>query len=162
MWRYCVLVAQCSNSTWRAVLIREVTWMISAYHTEAVADDGFYFSNEIFRYFGLTSCLCHEICSEWRNLTTMLAARDLLMCIPKYFTPALWTKVPESGHKPEQNACKKTNYLIFCYLISGMPGSMPNSWWGGDLEVVKWIDMEESHGGCHGNVYVFLHFFSLC
>ncbi|KAM4790833.1 LOW QUALITY PROTEIN: N-acetyllactosaminide beta-1,6-N-acetylglucosaminyl-transferase [Cyanocitta cristata] len=33
--------------------------------------------------------------------------------------------------------------------VSGVPGSMTNTSWGGDLEVVKWIDMKETHGGCH-------------
>lgn len=131
------------------------------YYTEAVANKGFYFSNEVFRSSGLTSCLHHESCSQRRNLTR-LAARHLLMCIPKYFIPVLWRKVLESGHKPEQNAIKKTSYLIFFYLVSGVPGSMTNTSWGGDLEVVKWIFMKETHGGYHGNVYIFLHFLFLC
>ena len=91
-------------------------------------------------------------------MTTRLAARHLLRHILKYFIPVLWRKVPESGHKPEHIAVKRTNYLIFCYLIAGVPGSMPNASWEGDLKAVKWIDMEESHGGCHGNVCSFLHF----
>ncbi|NXN76070.1 GNT2A transferase, partial [Himantopus himantopus] len=44
-----------------------------------------------------------------------------------------------------------TNYLIFYCLITGVPGSMPNASWEGDLKAVKWIDMEDSHGGCHGH-----------
>ncbi|KFW95948.1 N-acetyllactosaminide beta-1,6-N-acetylglucosaminyl-transferase, isoform C, partial [Phalacrocorax carbo] len=36
-------------------------------------------------------------------------------------------------------------------LTAGVPGSMPNASWEGDLKAVKWIDMEESHGGCHGH-----------
>ncbi|PKU34583.1 hypothetical protein llap_15112 [Limosa lapponica baueri] len=35
--------------------------------------------------------------------------------------------------------------------IESVPGSMPNASWEGDLKAVKWIDMEESHGGCHGS-----------
>uniref|UniRef100_A0A8C0ARI3 N-acetyllactosaminide beta-1,6-N-acetylglucosaminyl-transferase n=1 Tax=Buteo japonicus TaxID=224669 RepID=A0A8C0ARI3_9AVES len=73
------------------------------------------------------------------------------MYIPECFIPVLWRKVPESEHKPECIAVKRTNYLIFCYLIAGVPGSMPNAAWEGDLKAVKWIDMEESHGGCHGH-----------
>uniref|UniRef100_A0A663MP15 Glucosaminyl (N-acetyl) transferase 2 (I blood group) n=1 Tax=Athene cunicularia TaxID=194338 RepID=A0A663MP15_ATHCN len=46
---------------------------------------------------------------------------------------------------------REWTYLIFCYLIAGVPGSMPNASWEGDLKAVKWIDMEESHGGCHGH-----------
>lgn len=76
------------------------------YHTETVAEEGFYFLNEIFRSFGLTSCLCHESFSQRRNLTTMLAARHLLMCIPKHFTPVLWRKIPESGDEPELKVLK--------------------------------------------------------
>ena len=83
------------------------------------------------------------------------------MPIPRYFILVLQRKVPESGHKPEHIVVKRTNYLIFCYLTAGVPGSMPNASWEGDLRAVKWIDMEESHGGCHGNVYIFLHFFFL-
>lgn len=82
----------------------------------------------------------------------MLAVRHVLMHIPKYFILVLWKKVTESGHKPEHTDVKRTNYLIFCYLIAGVPGSMPNASWEGDLKAVKWIDMEEAHGGCHGNV----------
>lgn len=34
---------------------------------------------------------------------------------------------------------------------------MPNASWMGNLRAVKWIDMEDKHGGCHGESFV-LHF----
>uniref|UniRef100_A0A5F5PTH7 N-acetyllactosaminide beta-1,6-N-acetylglucosaminyl-transferase n=1 Tax=Equus caballus TaxID=9796 RepID=A0A5F5PTH7_HORSE len=35
--------------------------------------------------------------------------------------------------------------------LSDVPGSMPNASWTGNLRAVKWIDMEDKHGGCHGH-----------
>ncbi|KYO30424.1 N-acetyllactosaminide beta-1,6-N-acetylglucosaminyl-transferase isoform B [Alligator mississippiensis] len=35
--------------------------------------------------------------------------------------------------------------------IPGVPGSMPNASWEGDLRAIKWKDMEKKHGGCHGH-----------
>lgn len=32
----------------------------------------------------------------------------------------------------------------------------------GKVEAVKWIDIEASHEGCHGNVRIFLDFLFLC
>ncbi|XP_043821875.1 N-acetyllactosaminide beta-1,6-N-acetylglucosaminyl-transferase isoform X2 [Dromiciops gliroides] len=33
----------------------------------------------------------------------------------------------------------------------GVPGSMPNASWEGNLRAIKWHDMEKEHGGCHGH-----------
>uniref|UniRef100_A0A8C9FXZ9 N-acetyllactosaminide beta-1,6-N-acetylglucosaminyl-transferase n=1 Tax=Pavo cristatus TaxID=9049 RepID=A0A8C9FXZ9_PAVCR len=42
--------------------------------------------------------------------------------------------------------------LLFSALLGEcVPGSMPNASWEGDLKAVKWIDMEDIHGGCHGH-----------
>ena len=27
---------------------------------------------------------------------------------------------------------------------------MPNASWTGNLRAIKWMDMEDKHGGCHG------------
>ncbi|XP_023368024.1 N-acetyllactosaminide beta-1,6-N-acetylglucosaminyl-transferase-like [Otolemur garnettii] len=35
--------------------------------------------------------------------------------------------------------------------IPGVPGSMPNASWSGNLRAIKWSDMEDKHGGCHGH-----------
>eukprot|EP00075_Anas_platyrhynchos_P007315 XP_021126185.2 N-acetyllactosaminide beta-1,6-N-acetylglucosaminyl-transferase isoform X1 [Anas platyrhynchos] len=43
------------------------------------------------------------------------------------------------------------HFWVTLNRIPGVPGSMPNASWEGDLKAVKWIDMEESHGGCHGH-----------
>ncbi|NXJ02222.1 GCNT2 transferase, partial [Psophia crepitans] len=43
------------------------------------------------------------------------------------------------------------HFWVTLKRILGVPGSMPNASWEGDLKAVKWIDMEESHGGCHGH-----------
>ena len=37
--------------------------------------------------------------------------------------------------------------------IAGVPGSMPNASWAGDLRAVKWFDMKDKHGGCHGEAF---------
>lgn len=31
---------------------------------------------------------------------------------------------------------------------------MPNASWMGNLRAVKWKDMEDKHGGCHGKVFL--------
>lgn len=31
---------------------------------------------------------------------------------------------------------------------------MPNASWTGNLRAVKWIDMEDKHGGCHGEAFI--------
>uniref|UniRef100_A0A2I3H6G9 Glucosaminyl (N-acetyl) transferase 2 (I blood group) n=1 Tax=Nomascus leucogenys TaxID=61853 RepID=A0A2I3H6G9_NOMLE len=36
-------------------------------------------------------------------------------------------------------------------LLPGVPGSMPNASWTGNLRAIKWSDMEDRHGGCHGH-----------
>lgn len=44
--------------------------------------------------------------------------------------------------------------LFFFVNIAGVPGSMPNASWTGNLRAVKWIDMEDKHGGCHGEACI--------
>ena len=44
--------------------------------------------------------------------------------------------------------------LFFFINIAGVPGSMPNASWTGNLRAVKWIDMEDKHGGCHGEAFI--------
>ncbi|KAF7464206.1 Hypothetical predicted protein [Marmota monax] len=43
------------------------------------------------------------------------------------------------------------HYWVTLNRIPGVPGSMPNASWTGNLRAVKWIDMEDKHGGCHGH-----------
>lgn len=87
-------------------------------------------------------------------LTTNLEARCWLMHTAVHFIPVPWRKVPWRRHKTKHTDVQKSDDVIFCYLIAGVPGSMPNASWEGDLKAVKWIDMEDIHGGCHGNAYI--------
>ncbi|KAM6298971.1 N-acetyllactosaminide beta-1,6-N-acetylglucosaminyl-transferase [Aegotheles albertisi] len=50
----------------------------------------------------------------------------------------------EDTYSPDEH------FWVTLNRIPGVPGSMPNAAWEGDLKAVKWIDMEDSHGGCHG------------
>uniref|UniRef100_A0A8C2YK57 Glucosaminyl (N-acetyl) transferase 2 (I blood group) n=1 Tax=Chinchilla lanigera TaxID=34839 RepID=A0A8C2YK57_CHILA len=43
------------------------------------------------------------------------------------------------------------HFWVTLNRIAGVPGSMPNASWTGNLRAVKWIDMEDKHGGCHGH-----------
>lgn len=43
------------------------------------------------------------------------------------------------------------HFWVTLNRIPGVPGSMPNASWAGNLRAVKWIDMEDKHGGCHGH-----------
>ncbi|MXQ91687.1 hypothetical protein E5288_WYG019885 [Bos mutus] len=43
------------------------------------------------------------------------------------------------------------HFWVTLNRIPGVPGSMPNASWAGDLRAVKWLDMEDKHGGCHGH-----------
>ncbi|NWR73175.1 GCNT2 transferase, partial [Centropus unirufus] len=51
----------------------------------------------------------------------------------------------EDTYSPDEH------FWVTLNRIPGVPGSMPNALWEGDLKAVKWIDMEASHGGCHGH-----------
>ncbi|XP_009929927.2 N-acetyllactosaminide beta-1,6-N-acetylglucosaminyl-transferase [Opisthocomus hoazin] len=51
----------------------------------------------------------------------------------------------EDTYSPDEH------FWVTLNRIPGVPGSMPNASWEGDLRAVKWIDMEETHGGCHGH-----------
>ncbi|XP_062424502.1 N-acetyllactosaminide beta-1,6-N-acetylglucosaminyl-transferase-like [Rhea pennata] len=51
----------------------------------------------------------------------------------------------EDTYSPDEH------FWVTLNRIPGVPGSMPNALWEGDLKAVKWIDMEERHGGCHGH-----------
>ncbi|NXD18436.1 GNT2A transferase, partial [Nothocercus nigrocapillus] len=51
----------------------------------------------------------------------------------------------EDTYSPDEH------FWVTLNRIPGVPGSMPNAMWEGDLKAVKWIDMEEKHGGCHGH-----------
>ncbi|NWW92685.1 GCNT2 transferase, partial [Rhynochetos jubatus] len=51
----------------------------------------------------------------------------------------------EDTYSPDEH------FWVTLNRIPGVPGSMPNASWEGGLKAVKWIDMEESHGGCHGH-----------
>uniref|UniRef100_A0A7M4E0V8 Glucosaminyl (N-acetyl) transferase 2 (I blood group) n=1 Tax=Crocodylus porosus TaxID=8502 RepID=A0A7M4E0V8_CROPO len=42
------------------------------------------------------------------------------------------------------------HFWVTLNRIPGVPGSMPNASWEGDLRAIKWKDMEKKHGGCHG------------
>nr|XP_020135692.1 N-acetyllactosaminide beta-1,6-N-acetylglucosaminyl-transferase isoform X2 [Microcebus murinus] len=43
------------------------------------------------------------------------------------------------------------HFWVTLNRIPGVPGSMPNASWTGNLRAIKWIDMEDKHGGCHGH-----------
>ncbi|XP_074842017.1 N-acetyllactosaminide beta-1,6-N-acetylglucosaminyl-transferase-like [Carettochelys insculpta] len=43
------------------------------------------------------------------------------------------------------------HFWVTLNRIPGVPGSMPNASWEGNLRAIKWNDMESSHGGCHGH-----------
>ncbi|KAK2534152.1 Gcnt2 [Columba guinea] len=51
----------------------------------------------------------------------------------------------EDTYSPDEH------FWVTLNRIPGVPGSMPNASWEGDLKAVKWIDMEKTHGGCHGH-----------
>ncbi|XP_053915428.1 N-acetyllactosaminide beta-1,6-N-acetylglucosaminyl-transferase isoform X2 [Cuculus canorus] len=53
----------------------------------------------------------------------------------------------EDTYSPDEH------FWVTLNRIPGVPGSMPNASWEGDLKAVKWIDMEDNHGGCHG-IYI--------
>ncbi|XP_060470798.1 N-acetyllactosaminide beta-1,6-N-acetylglucosaminyl-transferase isoform X3 [Panthera onca] len=42
------------------------------------------------------------------------------------------------------------HFWVTLNRIPGVPGSMPNASWTGNLRAIKWMDMEDKHGGCHG------------
>ncbi|XP_057555442.1 N-acetyllactosaminide beta-1,6-N-acetylglucosaminyl-transferase-like isoform X3 [Hippopotamus amphibius kiboko] len=58
------------------------------------------------------------------------------------------------------------HFWVTLNRIPGVPGSMPNASWAGNLRAVKWSDMEDKHGGCHGPLWLssdlLLHLFSSC
>ncbi|XP_058523942.1 N-acetyllactosaminide beta-1,6-N-acetylglucosaminyl-transferase isoform X1 [Ochotona princeps] len=43
------------------------------------------------------------------------------------------------------------HFWVTLNRIPDVPGSMPNASWTGNLRAVKWNDMEDQHGGCHGH-----------
>ncbi|XP_066481021.1 N-acetyllactosaminide beta-1,6-N-acetylglucosaminyl-transferase-like [Tiliqua scincoides] len=43
------------------------------------------------------------------------------------------------------------HFWVTLNRIPGVPGSMPNASWEGDLRAIKWSDMAKEHGGCHGH-----------
>lgn len=43
------------------------------------------------------------------------------------------------------------HFWVTLNRIPGVPGSMPNASWDGNLRAIKWNDMEDKHGGCHGH-----------
>ncbi|XP_052553769.1 N-acetyllactosaminide beta-1,6-N-acetylglucosaminyl-transferase isoform X2 [Tympanuchus pallidicinctus] len=51
----------------------------------------------------------------------------------------------EDTYSPDEH------FWVTLNRIPGVPGSMPNASWEGELKAVKWIDMEDVHGGCHGH-----------
>ncbi|XP_051050355.1 N-acetyllactosaminide beta-1,6-N-acetylglucosaminyl-transferase isoform X3 [Phodopus roborovskii] len=43
------------------------------------------------------------------------------------------------------------HFWVTLNRIPGVPGAMPNASWTGNLRAIKWMDMEDKHGGCHGH-----------
>ncbi|XP_067424436.1 N-acetyllactosaminide beta-1,6-N-acetylglucosaminyl-transferase-like [Emydura macquarii macquarii] len=43
------------------------------------------------------------------------------------------------------------HFWVTLNRIPGVPGSMPNASWEGNLRAIKWSDMASYHGGCHGH-----------
>ncbi|XP_053252900.1 N-acetyllactosaminide beta-1,6-N-acetylglucosaminyl-transferase isoform X3 [Podarcis raffonei] len=42
------------------------------------------------------------------------------------------------------------HFWVTLNRLTGVPGSMPDGRWEGDLRAVKWSNDETKHGGCHG------------
>ncbi|KAL4676431.1 hypothetical protein H8959_010576 [Pygathrix nigripes] len=49
------------------------------------------------------------------------------------------------------NLCLLGLKQFSCLSLPSVPGSMPNASWTGNLRAIKWSDMEDTHGGCHGH-----------
>ncbi|XP_054412818.1 N-acetyllactosaminide beta-1,6-N-acetylglucosaminyl-transferase isoform X1 [Pongo abelii] len=45
------------------------------------------------------------------------------------------------------------HFWVTLNRVSGVPGSMPNASWTGNLRAIKWSDMEDRHGGCHESAF---------
>ncbi|XP_063488470.1 N-acetyllactosaminide beta-1,6-N-acetylglucosaminyl-transferase isoform X3 [Symphalangus syndactylus] len=45
------------------------------------------------------------------------------------------------------------HFWVTLNRIPGVPGSMPNASWTGNLRAIKWSDMEDRHGGCHESAF---------
>ncbi|XP_060100347.1 N-acetyllactosaminide beta-1,6-N-acetylglucosaminyl-transferase-like [Heteronotia binoei] len=43
------------------------------------------------------------------------------------------------------------HFWVTLNRIPGVPGSMPDASWEGNLRAIKWSDMTKLHGGCHGH-----------
>ncbi|XP_049620949.1 N-acetyllactosaminide beta-1,6-N-acetylglucosaminyl-transferase-like isoform X2 [Suncus etruscus] len=54
----------------------------------------------------------------------------------------LWSK---DTYSPDEH------FWVTLNRIPGVPGAMPNASWEGNLRAIKWNDMEDKHGGCHGH-----------
>ncbi|XP_055964518.1 N-acetyllactosaminide beta-1,6-N-acetylglucosaminyl-transferase isoform X2 [Sorex fumeus] len=54
----------------------------------------------------------------------------------------LWS---EDTYSPDEH------FWVTLNRIPGVPGAMPNASWAGNLRAIKWNDMEDKHGGCHGH-----------
>ncbi|XP_039766411.1 N-acetyllactosaminide beta-1,6-N-acetylglucosaminyl-transferase-like isoform X3 [Ornithorhynchus anatinus] len=61
---------------------------------------------------------------------------------PRAVDLLLWSK---DTYSPDEH------FWVTLNRISGVPGSMPNASWEGNLRAIKWNDMEQQHGGCHGH-----------
>ncbi|NXC75128.1 GNT2A transferase, partial [Anhinga anhinga] len=76
-------------------------------------------------------------CGMWGHAAAAFVLRD-----QRAIDLLAWS---EDTYSPDEH------FWVTLNRIPGVPGSMPNASWEGDLKAVKWIDMEESHGGCHGH-----------
>ncbi|XP_038626805.1 N-acetyllactosaminide beta-1,6-N-acetylglucosaminyl-transferase-like [Tachyglossus aculeatus] len=61
---------------------------------------------------------------------------------PRAIDLLLWSK---DTYSPDEH------FWVTLNRIPGVPGSMPNASWEGNLRAIKWNDMEQQHGGCHGH-----------
>ncbi|XP_028908734.1 N-acetyllactosaminide beta-1,6-N-acetylglucosaminyl-transferase-like isoform X4 [Ornithorhynchus anatinus] len=61
---------------------------------------------------------------------------------PRAVDLLVWSK---DTYSPDEH------FWVTLNRIPGVPGSMPNASWEGNLRAIKWNDMEQQHGGCHGH-----------
>ncbi|XP_015268276.1 PREDICTED: N-acetyllactosaminide beta-1,6-N-acetylglucosaminyl-transferase isoform X2 [Gekko japonicus] len=67
---------------------------------------------------------------------------DFVLKDPRAVDLLEWSK---DTYSPDEH------FWVTLNRIPGVPGSMPNASWEGDLRAIKWSDMTDLHGGCHGH-----------
>ncbi|XP_061447792.1 N-acetyllactosaminide beta-1,6-N-acetylglucosaminyl-transferase isoform X3 [Rhineura floridana] len=67
---------------------------------------------------------------------------DFVLSDPHSLDLLEWSK---DTYSPDEH------FWVTLNRIPGVPGSMPDARWEGDLRAVKWSNDEKNHGGCHGH-----------